>query len=499
MNEPQEDDGDEPRQDERRSSQEQRQTSKPKHRLVDLLREEEKFSRKPIQQLALIKEANILVSLSDGYVSFHNLHDFTLAQRLEATKGATLFAVTSNIVKDEGSNIASIVSRLAVAVKRKVLVWTWQDMELSEEPNESVLPATVKCLSWATGTKMVVGMDPGFTLIDVESQETTEINRPGPAGEPTGMAGTRFGAVNSSGMGYMGMGSWVPRPLATRLLEGNSLLAKDVNTLFIDADGEALDKRQVPWATGPDAVGYSYPYLLSMSSSKGRLDIRNPDTLSLLQTINLPNATHLHVPQPNISLAHAGKGFLVASERCIWRMEAIGYDSQINDLLEKQKFDEGLSLVGMLEETLLDNKLGRLREIKIQKAQSLFERQRYRESLDLFSEASTHPESVISLYPEFIAGSVSSEHNAEDDDELKGDPQTSEREVSGAINTDNSSLKGTPSKRGASKAQDNDKASLKSTTDEDTTASETPRKATGSRSKTLGKCLRFPESRAWPR
>ncbi|KAI9666909.1 MAG: Vacuolar morphogenesis protein 6 [Alyxoria varia] len=479
VNEPQEDGEEELRQDQPRSSQEQSGTSKSKQRLVDLLREEEKFSRKPIQQLALIKEANLLVSHSDGCVSFHNLHDFTLAQRLEATKGATLFAATSNIVKDEGTNIASIVSRLAVAVKRKILVWTWQDMELSAEPTESVLPATVKCLSWVTGTKIITGMDPGFTLIDIESQEMTEINRPGPAAEPTGMAGTRFGAVNSSGMGYMGMGSWVPRPLATRLLEGNSLLAKDVNTLFIDAEGRALEKRQVPWATAPDAVGYSYPYLLSMSSFKGRLDIRNPDTLSLLQSINLPNVTHLHVPQPNISLAHAGKGFLVASERCIWRMEAIGYDSQINDLVEKQKFDEALSLVGMLEETLLDNKPGRLREIKIQKAQSLFERQRYREALDLFSEASTHPERVISLYPESIAGEVSSDHGAEDDAERKEDDENLEREAPNAISTDQSSSKGTPSKIRNSKAQDNDKASIKSSTDDDTTASETPRKAIG--------------------
>ncbi|KAH0414436.1 hypothetical protein KCU90_g15694, partial [Aureobasidium melanogenum] len=38
-----------------------------KTRAVDLVREEEKFSRRAIQQLAIIKEANILVSLSDGY------------------------------------------------------------------------------------------------------------------------------------------------------------------------------------------------------------------------------------------------------------------------------------------------------------------------------------------------------------------------------------------------------------------------------------------------
>jgi hypothetical protein len=40
------------------------------------------------------------------------------------------------------------------------------------------------------------------------------------------------------------------------------------------------------------------------------------------------------IPQPNISLAHAGKGFLVASDRTIWRMEALSYDTQIDAVRE---------------------------------------------------------------------------------------------------------------------------------------------------------------------
>ncbi|KAH0392680.1 hypothetical protein KCU89_g13206, partial [Aureobasidium melanogenum] len=66
-----------------------------KTRAVDLVREEDKFSRRAIQQLAIIKEANILVSLSDGYVSIHDLQTFQLQERLDKTKGATAFAVTS--------------------------------------------------------------------------------------------------------------------------------------------------------------------------------------------------------------------------------------------------------------------------------------------------------------------------------------------------------------------------------------------------------------------
>jgi Vam6/Vps39-like protein vacuolar protein sorting-associated protein 39 len=332
----------------------------PKARPVDLLREEEKFSKKPVQQLAIIKEANILVSLSDGYVSLHDLQTYALQEKLEKTKGATSFAATSNIIKDASTGIPSIVSRVAVAVKRKIMLWSWQDMESTGEALEITLVAAVKSLTWASGTNIVVGLDPGFVLIDIETSAITDITKPGNLEEVGGqIAASRFGAVSSSGMGYVGMGSWVPKPMASRLSEGEMLLAKDVNTLFINADGKALERKQVPWASAPEAIGYSYPYMLALQPpTKGTLEVRNPDTLSLLQSISLPAASLLHVPQPNTSLAHAGKGFLVSSERCIWRMSALKYDSQIEELKTHGHYDEAISLLTMLEDTLLEDKQG---------------------------------------------------------------------------------------------------------------------------------------------
>ncbi|CAD0026471.1 unnamed protein product [Aureobasidium pullulans] len=399
-----------------------------KTRAVDLVREEEKFSRRAIQQLAIIKEANILVSLSDGHVSIHDLQTFQLQEKLDKTKGATAFAVTSNVIKDPVTDIPSLVSRLAVAVKRRILWWSWQDMELSPEVQEITLPHSSKSLLWATGTKMLVGLDPGFSIIDIETLAVADVIKPTPTGN------VRFGAVSSSGMGYMGMGSWVPKPMATNLTNNKMLIAKDVNTLFIDTDAKPADKRQIPWAFAPEALGYSYPYLLSLQqTAKGALDVRSPDTLNLLQTIPLPGASILHVPQPNISLAHAGKGFLVASDRCIWRMVALNYEAQVSQLVEKTKFDEAISLLNMLEDTLLKDKQGSIREISMLKAQNLFSQQKYRPALDLFTDVSAPPKRVVSLYPKSIAGDLSTiEEPAEltDTDEPSGETSAAEENSS---------------------------------------------------------------------
>lgn len=89
-----------------------RATTTPKTKPTDLLREIEKFSRYKIEQLALIKEAKLLVSLSGGYVSIHDLQTYELHEQLAKTKGATTFAITSNIVNDPETGVPSIVSAL---------------------------------------------------------------------------------------------------------------------------------------------------------------------------------------------------------------------------------------------------------------------------------------------------------------------------------------------------------------------------------------------------
>lgn len=383
---------------------------------TDLLREEEKFARYKIDQLAFIKEANILVSLSGGYVFLHDLQSYELGEQLMKTKGATAFAVTSNVVNDAETDVPSIVSRLAVAVKRKIILWTWQDMELNPDAAEVTLVSGIKTLTWISGTRLIAGLTSNYVLVDIETMELKDIVGPGSIGGAPGQESSRLGGVGVASMSYIGMGGMVPKPLATRLSEGQVLLAKDVNTHFIDIDGISLRKRQIPWNTAPEALGYSYPYLLALQDpSKGTLEVRNPDTLSLLQSISLPSASLLHMPHPNISLAHAGKGFLVASDRVIWRMEALSYDNQIDALVESGYLDEAISLITMLEDALLTDKPGRLREIQLQKAQKLFNNRKYRDALDLFAEVSAPPEIVIQLYPKVIAGDLSSIEEKEEE------------------------------------------------------------------------------------
>ncbi|KAI0412348.1 SPX domain-containing protein [Xylaria grammica] len=403
--------------------------SAPPKKPTDLLREVERFSTRTIDQLAIIKEANTLVSLSNYHISLHDLQTYELIETLSRTKNATCFAVTSNIVKDPATGIPEIISRLAVAVKRRLLLWSWHESELHDDVTEVVLPEAIRTVTWASATKVVCGMNAGYVLVDVTTSETQEIAGVGAAA--AGGQGSRFGAAS---MGYMGLGGYVPRPLATRLAEGQMLLAKDIHSLFIDTDGKALEKRQVPWQSAPESIGYSYPYILALQPpTKGSLEIRNPETLNLLQTIELAGAAQLHFPPPTVSLAHAGKGFHISSDRVVWKMDATDYDTQVQELVEKAQFDEAISVLGMLEDALLKDKVGLMREVKMLKAETLFRQRKFRQSLDLFNEDDVHapPERVLRLYPRVIAGELSVE-TEEEEDTTDDDDNSREDDEAGA-------------------------------------------------------------------
>ncbi|TQW00159.1 hypothetical protein V2A60_001271 [Cordyceps javanica] len=390
------------------SDHHQRPSSRGSSRPTDLLREIEKFSTRAIEQLAIIKEANTIVSLSNYHVSLHDLQTYELIETLDKTKNASGFAVTSNIVKDPDTGIPEIISRLAVSVKRRLLLWSWHECELGGDTAEVVLAESIRSVTWASATKIVCGMNGGYVMVDALTHEVEDVTGPGTVGA-AGQS-SRFGAVSSAGMGYMGLGGYMPKPLASKLADGQVLLAKDINTLFIDDTGKPLNQRQIPWATAPESIGYSYPYIVALQPpSKGSLEVRNPDTLSLVQTISLPGAAQLYFPPPNVSLAHAGKGFHISSERCVWKMGATDYDAQIQELVDAGNHDEAISLLNMLEDALLQSKMETLREVKMQKAEILFGEKKYRKAMDLFNEDNVHapPERVLALYPPIISGELS--------------------------------------------------------------------------------------------
>ena len=105
-------------------------------------------------------------------------------------------------------------------------------------------------------------------------------------------------------------------------------------------------------------------------------------------------------------------------------MIAQEYDTQLDTLVDRGRLDEAISLMSMLDESKLKDKDARMREVKMLKAQQLFDQRRYRDSIDLFTEVSAPPERVIQMYPPFIAGSASASPSKGTDDMPESQPSS---------------------------------------------------------------------------
>ncbi|KAJ2664875.1 Vacuolar morphogenesis protein 6 [Coemansia sp. RSA 1200] len=94
---------------------------------LSLIDTKKSFARKAIEYLGVIKEAGVLVCLADNLVTLYDLHTLSNATPLNNTKGAHIIATHTAV--DRVDNIPTLVSKVAVYGKRRIVVLEWRNAE----------------------------------------------------------------------------------------------------------------------------------------------------------------------------------------------------------------------------------------------------------------------------------------------------------------------------------------------------------------------------------
>lgn len=139
---------------------------------LDLRHYNKAFSDKPIRQIDIIAEHQLLFALTNDVVSVYDMHDhkrpFPLVHRAAATKGATLFALDVKRSRSLTGETALVV-RMAVAVKRKVQLWYWKNNAFLRWPTADLDVTDVpRALQWSENT-VVVGLKTEYLYYDVST------------------------------------------------------------------------------------------------------------------------------------------------------------------------------------------------------------------------------------------------------------------------------------------------------------------------------------------
>lgn len=134
---------------------------------LQLLQYDKNFSKKPITQIDVIPEYQLLFSLTDGLVSIHDIarHNFPVVHSNSNTKGAILFALNINRTTSMTGETALVV-RLCVVIKRQLQFWYWKHDKLLQYREPIQLDEQPKTVVWLENA-ICIGFKTDYLLYDV--------------------------------------------------------------------------------------------------------------------------------------------------------------------------------------------------------------------------------------------------------------------------------------------------------------------------------------------
>ncbi|KAG8988797.1 Vacuolar morphogenesis protein 6, partial [Tulasnella sp. 427] len=423
------------------------------------------LGRRAIEQLGYIKDVNSLVLLTDGVVTLYPSPAFSPPTLLTQAKGAMSFGIDTSIqYSNEGSDpapntgpgVPSVITRLAVGCKRKIVIYTWKDGE-AQEVKELNLPHSPRSVVFSTSTILVLSYTHAdHVLLKLPMMSTTEIVLPAPPPTTgsTGISSMGMGAFSGLG-GYMTLGLGAKaKPAVYKVSDdGEFVVLKDALSTFFSPEGHISRPGGLEWSA------FVKPYMLSIippgsiplpasrvsaPAAPGTtpapttyqthcIQIASSLSLSTTQVVPYPfsddpssqkPATGTASPQATtsvrvLSASPSAKSPLFATSTpvdrtaaaaegtTVWVFAMATWGEQIDELVAAGSYANALTLLETLDTTALPDKEQRKAYIRGLHAVSTFSEGKYMEAIKTFIDLDINPAKVIALYPEAIAGRLS--------------------------------------------------------------------------------------------
>lgn len=134
---------------------------------LQLLQYDKNFSKKPITQIDVIPEYQLLFSLTDNLVGIHDIarHNFPIIHSNANTKGASLFAL--NVIRSTSlTGAVALLVRLCVVIKRQLQFWYWKHDKLLPYRDSIQLDDTPKTVVWHKNA-ICIGFKSDYIMYDV--------------------------------------------------------------------------------------------------------------------------------------------------------------------------------------------------------------------------------------------------------------------------------------------------------------------------------------------
>ncbi|KAA0711496.1 Vam6/Vps39-like protein [Triplophysa tibetana] len=324
---------------------------------VTLEKSNKNFSKK-IQQLFVVSQYKILVSLLENNIHVHDLLTFQQITVVSKAKGATLFACD---LQQSSSGEAKL--RMCVAVKRKIQLYYWKDRDFHELQGDFAAPDIPKSMAWCENS-ICVGFKRDYYLIRMDGRGT--VKELFPTGKQL-------------------------EPLVAPLADGKVAVGQDDLTVVLNEEGVCTQKCALNWTDIPVAMEHQPPYIIAVLPRY--VEIRTLEPRLLVQSVELQ--------RPRFITSAGSNVVYVASNHFVWRLVPVSIASQIRQLLQDKQFELALQLAKMKDDSDAD-KRQQIHHIQNLFAFNLFCQKRFDDSMQVFAKLGTDPTHVIGLYPDLL-------------------------------------------------------------------------------------------------
>ncbi|KAM9291691.1 vam6/Vps39-like protein isoform 3-T3 [Morus bassanus] len=324
---------------------------------VTLEKSNKNFSKK-IQQIHVVSQFKILVSLLENNIYVHDLLTFQQITTVSKAKGASLF--TCDLKQ---SDTGEEVLRMCVAVRKKLQLYFWKDREFHELQGDFSVPDVPKSMAWCENS-ICVGFKRDYYLIRVDGKGS--IKELFPTGKQL-------------------------EPLVAPVADGKVAVGQDDLTVVLNEEGICTQKCALNWTDIPIAMEHQPPYIIAVLPRY--VEIRTFEPRLLVQSIELQRPRFITSGGTNI--------IYVASNHFVWRLIPVSIATQIQQLLQDKQFELALQLAEMKDDSDSE-KRQQIHHIKNLYAFNLFCQKRFDESMQVFAKLGTDPTHVMGLYPDLL-------------------------------------------------------------------------------------------------
>ncbi|KAF5302308.1 hypothetical protein FQA39_LY10347 [Lamprigera yunnana] len=332
---------------------------------VELMRYNKTFSKKAIQQLDVIPEHHLLVSLIDNVIQVHDINgsQFPIVYQATRTKGANIFTLDTQ-TQTSMTGEKSVVVRLCVAVKRKLQLYYWKNNKFMDLIDDISLTDVPRALAWCQET-LCVGFRGEYSLFEL-----------------SGVKQDLFPTSSSKSID----------PCIMKVSDTIFALGRETQTVLVNVKGDAEKAKALRWSDIPIALTWDEPYAIGILPET--IEVQTVEPGGMVQALDNLSKARL------ICCCKQGLVY-VASVSQVWCLHAVDISKQREMLLKDKQFQLALTLTKVSKESAED-KNEKIHQIQTLLAYDLFSNKEFTKSMDEFLKLDTDPYDVIRLFPDLL-------------------------------------------------------------------------------------------------